>query len=289
MYGLWSQDQKTYSVYLDGDQTINISEQFLQAVRNLPPWKAGDPSVKSKYDAFFGNWGTHYIRECFLGTRYQLRVVKEGVSTEAKEKMSANIEAEYGGIVKASAKASYDSSEESANYMRSCDTKCYVRGGDPALAQKLEYSPKDQSKFGEWVDSRKEGATDAIVNVRLEDYGTLLRNCSNQSYQNLGQRLLDATDMVTLEATLTVKTKRWSPPNGEFSPVDARVWFSVSGPGISIKTISRQDCTLHEESPTGFVANQIVNPNALPTNNLFSNRELYIQLGINGDLSLIHI
>ena len=184
MYGLWSQDQKTYSVYLDGDQTINISEQFLQAVRNLPPWKAGDPSVKSKYDAFFGNWGTHYIRECFLGTRYQLRVVKEGVSTEAKEKMSANIEAEYGGIVKASAKASYDSSEESANYMRSCDTKCYVRGGDPALAQKLEYSPKDQSKFGEWVDSRKEGATDAIVNVRLEDYGTLLRNCSNQSYQN---------------------------------------------------------------------------------------------------------
>lgn len=256
MYGLWSLDQKTHSVFLSGDQTVNISKVFLEAASHLPPWKPGDPFVESQYKSFFGYWGTHYIKECFLGTRYQLRVVKESTSSDSKEAMSAGIEAEYGSIVKA--KGSVSSTQESAKYMRSCDTKCYVRGGEPTLASKLADDPQDRKKFEDWVDSRKEGATDAIVNVRLEEFGTLLQNSSNQSYRHLGQQLSNAfssIDMFTLEATLTMNAKRWGPASGELSPVDARVWFSVSGPGISIKPISRQDCILYEETATSFVAN----------------------------------
>ncbi|GFF60544.1 hypothetical protein IFM47457_05963 [Aspergillus lentulus] len=146
--------------------------------------------------------------------------------------------------------------------MRSCDTKCYVRGGEATVAAKLAGDPQDRTKFDAWVDSRKEGATDAIVNVRLEEFGTLLKNSSDESHQRLGQQLSDAfssLDKVTIDATLTVHVKRWSPANGAFSPVDARVWFDVSGPRISIAPASRQGCTLHEQTTSSFVANFVLN------------------------------
>ncbi|EXM13891.1 Membrane attack complex component/perforin MACPF domain [Fusarium oxysporum f. sp. vasinfectum] len=286
MYGLWSLDQKTHSVFLDGDQTNNISDNFLQAVRNLPPWKPGDSSVRSQYQSFFRYWGTHYIKECFLGTRYQLRIVKEATSSDKKEEMSASIEAEYGSIVKA--KGEVKSTAESAKYMRSCDTKCYVRGGEPTLAAKLADDPQDRTKFNAWAESRREGATDAIVNIRLEEFGTLLKNSSDQSHRRLGQQLSDAfnaVDMVTLEATLTMNAKRWSPANGEFSPVDARVWFSVSGPGISIDPISRQDCTLHEKTTTSFVANHSLSNDSLAgAMPIINYKEFVINCGINDTL-----
>ncbi|KAF4206729.1 hypothetical protein CNMCM8927_004502 [Aspergillus lentulus] len=242
MYGLWSLDQKTHSIFLDGDQTSNISEDFLRAVRKLPSWKHDDSSVKSQYESFFRYWGTHYIKECYLGTRLWPRI------------------SEYGSIVKA--KGEFKSTETSSKFMRSCDTKCYVRGGEATLAAKLADDPQDRTKFDAWVDSRKEGATDAIVNVRLEEFGTLLKNSSDESHQRLGQQLSDAfssLDKVTIDATLTVHVKRWSPANGAFSPVDARVWFDVSGPRISIEPASRQGCTLHEQTRSSFVANFVLN------------------------------
>ncbi|KAF4169469.1 hypothetical protein CNMCM6936_008161 [Aspergillus lentulus] len=139
--------------------------------------------------------------------------------------------------------------------------ECYL-GGEATVAAKLAGDPQDRTKFDAWVDSRKEGATDAIVNVRLEEFGTLLKNSSDESHQRLGQQLSDAfssLDKVTIDATLTVHVKRWSPANGAFSPVDARVWFDVSGPRISIAPASRQGCTLHEQTTSSFVANFVLN------------------------------
>ncbi|GFG07134.1 hypothetical protein IFM61392_04702 [Aspergillus lentulus] len=150
--------------------------------------------------------------------------------------MTANIEAEYGSIVKAKGEVK--------------STEGVVKVYEIMRHQVL--CPR----------SRKEGATDAIVNVRLEEFGTLLKNSSDESHQRLGQQLSDAfssLDKVTIDATLTVHVKRWSPANGAFSPVDARVWFDVSGPRISIDPASRQGCTLHEQTRSSFVANFVLN------------------------------
>lgn len=260
IYGLWSLDQKTRSVFLDGDQTNNINEAFLQTVRNLPAWDPDDSAVKSQYQSFFHFWGTHFIKECFLGRRYQLRIVNENKSSDTKEKMTSSIEGEYGNIVKT--RGGGKSTHESASYMMTCDIKCFVRGGDPNFAMKLADDPQDPVKFNNWVESSQEDATDAIINVRLEDFGTLLKNSSNQDYRRLGQQLSDAfsvlDDTVTIGATLTMNTRRWGLPRRGSFPVDARVWFSVSGPGITIEPVSGQDCTLHEQTTTSFVANHDV-------------------------------
>ncbi|GES63246.1 hypothetical protein FOTG_17677 [Aspergillus terreus] len=97
---------------------------------------------------------------------------------------------------------------------------------------KLADDPQDPVKFNNWVESSQEDATDAIINVRLEDFGTLLKTSSNQDHQRLGRQLSDAfsalDDTVTIEATLTMNIRRWEVPIGPSFPIGARVWFSLA-------------------------------------------------------------
>ncbi|GAQ02957.1 hypothetical protein ALT_0278 [Aspergillus lentulus] len=198
IYGLWSLDQKTHSIFLDGDQTSTISEDFRRA-----------------YKSFLGHWGTHYIKECYLGTRYLLRIVKKSESSDTKESMTANIEAEYGSIVKA--KGEVKSTEASSN--------------------------------------RKDGATDAIVNVRLEEFGTLLKNKT--------ARMNPISVWVNSCRMLSVPSIRCQGLGFDAiidtASVHHDIWFNVSGPRISIEPASRQGCTLHELTTSSYVANFALN------------------------------
>ncbi|KAF5858729.1 hypothetical protein ETB97_003838 [Aspergillus alliaceus] len=124
--------------------------------------------------------------ECCRGIRYQLKVEQENAPNESKEIMSASVEAGYKGIV--SVQDSVTSTTEISIYLRPCRPTCLVRGGDPSAAEKLMKDPENLEKFEAWVNSRTEGATDALINIRVEHYRTLLQRCPDQSRPH-GQQL----------------------------------------------------------------------------------------------------
>ncbi|KAE8392837.1 hypothetical protein BDV23DRAFT_150585 [Aspergillus alliaceus] len=169
--------------------------------------------------------------------------------------MSASVEAGYKGIV--SVQDSVTSTTEISIYLRPCRPTCLVRGGDPSAAERFMKDPENLEKFEAWVNSRTEGATDALINIRVEHYGTLLQRCPDQSRPH-GQQLSAAwksLDREMLDEWLQMSVSRWSPATGAFYPIDARCWFSVSGASVSIEPVVRHFCTLHERTETRFMAN----------------------------------
>lgn len=65
MYGLWSMDQKNYSVYIRGDSGTydNLSADFIGAASRLPGWDKDDSPVRTTFERFFATWGTHVIKD----------------------------------------------------------------------------------------------------------------------------------------------------------------------------------------------------------------------------------
>jgi hypothetical protein len=99
-----------------------------------------------------------------------------------------------------------------------------------------------------------------VINIRVEEIPSLLERSPNQAHHDIGRKLSEALAYferrVTINALLVMDVERWSPASGEFSPVDARLWFTIKGPGLRVDIGEiREDCTIHERTPTSFVLN----------------------------------
>ncbi|THC93887.1 hypothetical protein EYZ11_006639 [Aspergillus tanneri] len=178
MYGVYSMNEDNYSVTLKphADTYEFVDGMVVDAILTLPTWTIDDSAVIKAYKEFFESWGTHYIKKLNYGTRYQLKIDSGSQEKTTQESFKACVKAEYKNVVSIQGRvATEDELKEYTNFRQS---ECVVRGGDPGAAAILAEDPTNKDKFDAWANSRKTGATDAIMNIqrpRGRDYSAETR------------------------------------------------------------------------------------------------------------------
>ncbi|KAJ5183273.1 hypothetical protein N7492_000889 [Penicillium capsulatum] len=213
-HGIYSYDQRNYSVYIkgQGDTYNNINQVFTNAAAELPPWNENDTAARGSYERFFRIWGTHFIKECFYGTRYQLRIESKNVSSANKERWAANAKVEFSDVFEAGAEA--ENEEEYKSYLQQRERQCFVLGGDRACAGALANNPADKDLFNKWVETR--GAeNEAITGIKVDALGEFLCGSSSADHRKLGTNLSKGPDAKQIE----VQGYIWNKPTGGIIPV----------------------------------------------------------------------
>jgi MAC/Perforin domain len=113
----------------------------------LPDWNSGALDVFEQYCNFFRSWGTHVVKACTFGGRYQLRVEHDMTKGETKQSFGANMRAEYDGVENISGDVSIKGSEEYKSYRAVRSTLACVRGGIPGDSIILSNAPDDLDKY----------------------------------------------------------------------------------------------------------------------------------------------
>ncbi|KAF7913008.1 uncharacterized protein EAF01_002029 [Botrytis porri] len=223
LYGIYSLDQKNYSINVINKQTMygSVQDEFIDAAAKLPTWKTISKDLKdfdevtriyNSYAKFYSRYGSHLIQEAYMGTRYQLKVEQNEVTEEKKEEFSTNIKAEYQGAIGGSVSVDVKKSESYKQYTLQRQSDCNVLGGDPGKAGTLSHlSPDDadayNAAFKEWQESRKEGSTDALLHIRVIEIGSFLKDSYVKSQLAVADRLSSAwsyfKDFYTFQGKLT--------------------------------------------------------------------------------------
>lgn len=180
MYGIYSLDSRSYSVYRDGHklERDDFDKELIEAAEKLPPWdKTAD--ILKVYTEFFNEWGTHVIGECYLGARCQLTIEIDEQSEEEIENFKVYVKAKCKGVVSASGDASVKKTEKYKQYEKHRNTTCLVRGGPQKTSVPLTNDPANAQLFKEWSNSL-DGKESDLIRVRVDSIGNLLKSSSTR-------------------------------------------------------------------------------------------------------------
>jgi hypothetical protein len=266
LYGIYSSDQKVYSVGLkaDGETYKFVSSDYITAANDLPDWvavsKDGDETsleeateVFKKYQGFFTYYGSHVVEECFLGTRYQLQVERTETGIEKKEEFSQHVRAEYSGIFNATVDSSVKASSEYKEYLNQRCFQCKVLGGDRGAANMLAHSPTDTDKFDQWALSRADGEKDALLHIKTVGVNSFLERSDNEKHLEAAAKLTPA--MEYLGSLYTFK--------GSFSTLflASSGWVELSVtplPGVTVRVVDKPSVVTTQTSQSSVRIQSVV-------------------------------
>lgn len=177
MYALMAIDQTQFSTTFNTsrhEEKESLSQDFLEAVSHLPPWKDSDTVVKA-YRDFFEVWGTHAIRQCHYGSRFALQVETENAKLTDKTEYKANVKAEFGKNFGTDGKLEKGRSFE--EYQKQRSTKSSVTGGNRSSSMSLQRDPGDKKAFNDWAASVNSVESSAVTGIRVEALGQTLIRC----------------------------------------------------------------------------------------------------------------
>ncbi|KAF4221642.1 hypothetical protein CNMCM6457_001793 [Aspergillus fumigatiaffinis] len=246
LYGICSFDQRIYSVVLETGWYENINEDMVGNANALPLWKV-DHETYEMYKAFFHKWGTHIVVEGFMGTRYQLRIEQQETTQAMKESFALHVKVEYKAIM--SSEVGYENEHEYKEYLKRRETQCKVLGGDPSKGGILARNPTSNDAFLEWQNSRSTGATDALLNIRVDSLGTFLMNSPEQAHKIASERLKPALDYFSCIGTVEGMLVVVPPQFAAYLPA----WFEcelTSLPGLEIIPDNVHGWTVRRISPS---------------------------------------
>ncbi len=150
----------TLSMAADGLQIdTNLTSQLKSASGSLPSsFPSGEP--REDWDTFFERFGTHYIAGCKVGGRCALTVAVQKNTKMSLEKISAQVDVEYGAFIKGGGSTALERLDKT--YVESHQHWETTRGGDATLAGRLQENPEI---FAKWLDSVKNNAgfTDFVL------------------------------------------------------------------------------------------------------------------------------
>ncbi|KAF7592357.1 hypothetical protein BBP40_000340 [Aspergillus hancockii] len=267
LYGIYSSDQKVYSVGLKPDsETYNfVSEEFINAVNALPHWVeeinkdkdetslAEASDVLKKYQNFFNHYGSHVVEECFLGSRYQLQVERTETSVEKKEEFLRHVMAEYSGIFNAAVDPRVASSSEYNEYLSQRRSQCKVLGGDTGAANLLAHSPTHTDKFDQWMLSRNVGPTHALLHIKTSSVTSFLERSENEEHLEAAAKLTPAMEYIgnlyTLKGSLS----------SLFLASTGWVELSVTPlPGVAVRVVDKPSVVTTQTSSTSVKVQSVV-------------------------------
>ncbi|KAF7935851.1 uncharacterized protein EAE98_002071 [Botrytis deweyae] len=190
LYGIYSLDQKNYSINVTNKQTIydSVEDEFIDAAAKLPAWKTISKDLKD-FDEVTSIYNSVY--------GYQLKVEQNELTEEDEEKFSTNVKAEYQGAIGVSVSVDAKYTESYKHYTSQRQSDCNVLGGDAGKAGTLAHlSPDDadayNAAFKEWQESREEGSTDALLHIRVVEIGNFLKDSYVKSQLAVADRLSSA-------------------------------------------------------------------------------------------------
>lgn len=127
---------------------LPVAEDLLAAIRSSPP---NFRQSRDWYDRFFTGFGTHFIAAVGVGGRCLLCVSVLKSAVGSHEKISTQLDIEYGAFVNASGKVDYSHLDK--DYRENRRHQERVFGGDVSLVGQLQGG---QGKFQEWAESVKQ-------------------------------------------------------------------------------------------------------------------------------------
>ncbi|KAG4034722.1 hypothetical protein MFRU_002g00750 [Monilinia fructicola] len=208
LFGIYSLDQKNYAISVVNKKTTydSIDEEYIEAAARLPPWKtitkdradlAEVTTIYKQFARFYSRYGSHLIQEGYMGTRYQLEIEQRETSDDSKAAFSLHVKAEYQGAIGGSVSVDVKKSESYKQYTSQRKSDCKVLGGDAGKSGTLSHlSPDDavsyNAAFKEWQESRKDGATDALLHIRVKEMGKFLQESHIEAQVVVGARISDA-------------------------------------------------------------------------------------------------
>jgi hypothetical protein len=139
-----------------------------------------------------------------MGTRYQLKIETEEVSSNMKEDFTAHVKAEYQGIMGGS--YGVENENEYRQYLRKRKTQCKVLGGDAGDAGLLANDPTNKEAFQKWQRNRPHAA-DAMTSARIQSLKTFLEGSSDAAHKEATECLAPALDYVCNFMVLKGKLK----------------------------------------------------------------------------------
>ncbi|KAB8305006.1 hypothetical protein EYC80_004312 [Monilinia laxa] len=201
-------DQKNYSINVLNKKVTydSIDQEYIEAATRLPSWKkiskeladfAEITNIYKKFAKFYSRYGSHLIQKGYMGTRYQLEIEQQETSEESKEAFSLHVKAEYQGAIGGSVSVDVKKSESYKQYTSQRKSDCKVLGGDAGKSGTLSHLSLDDAvsynaAFKEWQESRKDGATDALLHLRVKEMGNFLQDSHIEAQVEVGVRISDA-------------------------------------------------------------------------------------------------
>lgn len=142
---LWSLGLDTGAL----DLKNHVGCEMRRAVEALPKSFCGtDP--REPWDAFFRDFGTHYIAGCAVGGTCELTVAVTKTTQMTSEKIAGQVDIEYGAFFKGEGSAALEKLDKAyAASHRHWET---LRGGDTSLAGQLQ---TDAAALTRWSESVK--------------------------------------------------------------------------------------------------------------------------------------
>ncbi|CAN7740865.1 MAC/perforin domain-containing protein [Variovorax sp. LjRoot178] len=141
-----------------------LSNTFLTALAELPTsFDPTDANCCSQFQQFFTLYGTHLIAGVGMGSVGRLVVAIERSFSSQTDNASADVNADYEGMVSGSAQSAIQFSDTS--YLQNSQRLFVAQGGDPTLAANLGINPYD-GNYGAWLKS-VDATNVAAVSVNL--------------------------------------------------------------------------------------------------------------------------
>ncbi|KAJ5188919.1 hypothetical protein N7491_005241 [Penicillium cf. griseofulvum] len=217
---------------IEGDKStiVGLADEMRKA-QFLPEWNLKQ-EVHNKYVRFFRSWGTHYIKSCTFGARFQLKIENHASEAQSKENFEVNVGAEYNGIA---------------------NVKTKVYGGSSSSSLILGNAPDEpeeyQEAFDGWANSLNDAVVSNLINVKIDSIGNLLSNSSVQEHNDNADKLVKALDFLAskrlVEGFLKLSLPKESP-----SRTHVRELSIQGAPGVLIRQSSQEksrleiDCTV---------------------------------------------
>ncbi|KAJ5962334.1 hypothetical protein N7501_007275 [Penicillium viridicatum] len=192
-----------YTEMTTGQETGDLDPDFLTAVNKLPPWGETD-AVKSAYETFFDNWGTHVIKRCHYGSN---------VTAEFGANFGTSIDGKKG-----------DSFEE---YQKQHMTTASVIGGDHESSLKLQREPDSKDRYAEWAKSNNKVINSAVTGLTVHTLPKLIHDCGVAKWKHMDHALKHFTQSVSPQE-ITVYGYLYTSEIKRGNYIDVQMWGAVS-------------------------------------------------------------
>ncbi|GAB1209736.1 hypothetical protein APSETT445_008517 [Aspergillus pseudonomiae] len=250
-YAVLSVDHTSFTLALEGhgESDSRINPDLVHAVKQLPGWSLTQ-EVHDKYVRFFRSWGTHYIKSCTFGARFQLKIENHASEAQSKENFEVNVGAEYNGVAKVKGDVSVKGGNEYKHYLKTRQFQTKVYGGSSGSSLILGNAPDDPEKyqeaFNDWANSLNDAVASNLINVKIDSIGNLLSNSEVQEHKDIADKLVNALDFLAskqlIEGFLKVSLPRDSP-----SRTHVRELSIQGAPGVLIRENPRVQSQLRIE------------------------------------------
>jgi hypothetical protein len=253
-YAVLSVDHTSFTLALEGhgETDSRINPELIQAVKQLPEWDLKQ-EIHDKYVRFFRSWGTHYIKSCTFGARFQLKIENHASEAQSKENFEVNVGAEYNGIANVKGDVSVKGGHEYKTYLKTRQFQTKVYGGSSSSSLILGNAPDEPEKYQEafngWANSLNDAVASNLINIKIDSIGNLLSNSSVQEHNNIADKLVKALEFLASKR-LAEGFLKLSLPKESPSQTHVRELSIQGTPGVLIRQSSQErprleiDCTV---------------------------------------------